>query len=63
MIAYDLLAVIIDIITFNVKTESKKEQWSPSFAIKIGHTKKPPFLFNGGWFVNIAGTSIDFYTR
>lgn len=26
MIAYDLLAVIIDIITFNVKTESKKEQ-------------------------------------
>ena len=26
IIAYDLLAVIIDIITFNVKTESKKEQ-------------------------------------
>lgn len=45
------------------KQEATKINNRPSFAVKIGHTKKPPFLFNGGWFVNIAGTLIDFYTR
>ena len=31
VIAYEWLAVIVDIITFKVKTESKKEQYSPLF--------------------------------
>lgn len=31
MIAYDLLAVAIDLIMFYVKTKSKNEQWSPLF--------------------------------
>lgn len=31
MIAYDLLAVAIDLIMFYVKTKSKNEQWLPLF--------------------------------